>query len=76
MDIGARAVDDVTILDLKGRFVLGEDTRAFRDKLQELVKSGSKNILLNLGGISHMDSSGLGELVYKFPYSPGPRDDA
>ena len=47
---------------------MGEDTKAFRDKIQELVKSGKKNILLNLGGISHMDSSGLGELVYGFAH--------
>ena len=62
----ARQVDGVTILDLNGRIVLGEATAALRDTLQDLVAHGQKKVLLNLGGITYIDSSGLGALVSGF----------
>lgn len=58
-----RQVDGVTILDLSGRLVLGEGTSTLREALQELVGRGQKKILLNLGDVSYIDSSGLGALV-------------
>ena len=68
MNIGARTVDNVSILDLKGKLVHGEGSKEIRDKLQELMKSGQKNILLNLGEVGYMDSSGIGELVYAYAH--------
>ncbi len=58
-----RQVDGVTILDLSGRIVLGEGSVQLRDSIKELVTKGQKNILLNLGDVNYIDSSGLGELV-------------
>ena len=58
-----RQVDSVTIVDLSGRLVLGEGTSLLRDTLQGLVGRGQKKILLNLGDVSYIDSSGLGALV-------------
>ena len=58
-----RQVDSVTIVDLSGRLVLGEGTSTLRDLLQDLVGRGQKKILLNLGDVSYIDSSGLGSLV-------------
>ena len=54
---------DVTIVDANGKLVLGEETSALRNKIRELVAGGSKRIILNLGNVSYMDSSGLGELI-------------
>lgn len=58
-----RQVDGVTVVDLNGRIVLGEATTTLREVLQNLVGQGQKKILLNLGDVSYIDSSGLGALV-------------
>jgi anti-sigma B factor antagonist len=63
LKIATRQVDGVTVLDFEGRIVLGEPTEAIRDTLQDLVSKGQKKILLNLGEVSYIDSSGLGALV-------------
>jgi anti-sigma B factor antagonist len=62
----SRQVGDVTILDAAGRITLGEAASAFRDKIRELVSKGNKKILLNLGEVSYIDSSGIGEMVSGF----------
>ena len=63
LKIASRQVDGVTVLDFEGRIVLGEPTEAIRDTLQDLISKGQKKILLNLGEVSYIDSSGLGALV-------------
>jgi anti-sigma B factor antagonist len=59
-------VGDVTVLDVAGRITLGEGSSALRDTLRDLVSKGQKKILLNLGEVSYIDSSGIGELVSGF----------
>jgi anti-sigma B factor antagonist len=66
MKVTTRQVDGVTILDLSGRITLGEGSVSLRDSIRDLVAKGSKKILLNLGEITYIDSSGLGELVSAF----------
>ncbi len=63
MKVSTRQVDGVTILDLSGRITLGEGSVTLRDTIRDLVNKGEKNILINLGDTSYIDSSGLGELV-------------
>jgi anti-sigma B factor antagonist len=63
MTLKTRQIDGVTILDLSGRIVLGEGSVQLRDTLKEMVAKGQKHILLNLGDVNYIDSSGLGELV-------------
>lgn len=63
MTLHTRQVDGVTILDLSGRITLGEGSVQLRDAIKELVNKGQKNILLSLGKVNYIDSSGLGELV-------------
>ncbi len=63
MQLHTRQVDGVTILDLRGRIVLGEGSVQLRDSIKELIAKGQKNILLNLSDVNYIDSSGLGELV-------------
>jgi anti-sigma B factor antagonist len=53
-------------VDVAGRITLGEGSSAMRDVLREIVKKGQKKILLNLGDVSYIDSSGIGELVSGF----------
>lgn len=57
---------DVTIVDVAGRIQLGEETNALREVLRTLLETNQLNILLNLGEVSYIDSSGLGELVSAF----------
>jgi len=61
-----RQVGDVTVIDATGRITLGEGSSIFRDTIRDLAASGSKKILLNLGEVSYIDSSGIGELVSAF----------
>jgi len=63
LTIASRGVDGVTVLDLSGRITLGEGSVQLRDAIRELIGKGQKNILLNLGDVNYIDSSGLGELV-------------
>lgn len=63
MKITTRQVDGVTILDLSGRITLGEGSVMLRDAVRDLLAKGSKHILLNLGDVNYIDSSGIGELV-------------
>ena len=56
-------VDDVTVADIAGKLTLGEASGIFRDAMRDLTTQGQKKILLNLSGVSYMDSSGIGELV-------------
>lgn len=63
MEIETRTANGVTILDLKGKLVLGEGDELLRDKINSLLHQGQKHILLNLEGVPYMDSAGLGEIV-------------
>ena len=58
-----RRVGDVAIVDLSGKITLGENTGILRDELRSLLAQGTKNIILNMGEVSYVDSAGLGELV-------------
>jgi anti-sigma B factor antagonist len=61
-----RQVGDVTVIDVTGRITLGEGSSNLRDGIRDLVAKGNKKILLNLGDVSYIDSSGIGELVSGF----------
>lgn len=63
MKVSTRQVDGVTILDLSGRITLGEGSVQLRDAVRDLLAKGQKQILLNLGDVNYIDSSGIGELV-------------
>jgi anti-sigma B factor antagonist len=63
LTIASREVAGVNILDLSGRITLGEGSVQLRDAVRGLIGQGKKKILLNLGDVNYIDSSGLGELV-------------
>ena len=58
-----RQVDGVNIVDCSGRITLGEGSIVLRDIVKEMLSKGQKKILLNLGDVNYIDSSGIGELV-------------
>jgi anti-sigma B factor antagonist len=66
MKASTRQVDGVTIVDLSGRITLGEGSVVLRDTIKDLLGKGQTKILLNLGDVSYIDSSGIGELVSAF----------
>ena len=66
LKIASREVDGVAVLDLSGRITLGEGSVQLRDAVRGLIGKGKKHILLNLGEVNYIDSSGLGELVSAF----------
>lgn len=61
--INERRAGPVTVLDLKGRVRVGGGTVGLHKSIRCLVDEGKTQILLSLAGVTHMDSSGLGELV-------------
>ena len=58
-----KIVDNVMIVDLRGRITLGPETEAVRSKLKELLNAGHHRIILNLGEVTYIDSVGLGTLI-------------
>jgi anti-sigma B factor antagonist len=63
MTIQERVVGSATVLDLSGKLVLGDGDMLLKDKIHSLVFQGRRQIALNMGGVSYVDSSGLGALV-------------
>lgn len=61
-----RQVGDVTVIDATGRITLGEGASTFRDTIRDLATKGNKKLLVNLGDVSYIDSSGIGEMVSGF----------
>jgi anti-sigma B factor antagonist len=63
LKINIRETADATILDMSGRLSLGEALAELRDTIREALVGDQKNIVLNLAEVSHIDSSGLGQLI-------------
>ena len=61
--ISKRRTDGVMILDLAGGIKLGEENAYLHKTIKDLVSAGEKKILLNLGSVTKIDSSGMGELI-------------
>jgi anti-sigma B factor antagonist len=66
LEVKERQAGDVTILDLSGSVRMGEGAVALRNAIRGLVEQGKKKILLNLGGVKNVDSSGIGELIANY----------
>jgi anti-sigma B factor antagonist len=66
LDVKERQAGDVTILDLRGEVRIGEGSIALRDAIRNLAAAGKKKLLLNLAGVSYIDSSGIGELIANY----------
>jgi anti-sigma B factor antagonist len=66
LTIKERQAGDITILDMSGKVTIGEGSVALRTAVRRLLEEGKKKILLNLGGVGYIDSSGIGELVSSY----------
>jgi anti-sigma B factor antagonist len=66
LSIKDRQAGDVTILDLSGKITIGEGSVQLREAVRRMLDEGRKKILLNLGDVSYVDSSGIGELVSSY----------
>lgn len=66
LTINQRAKGDVSILDLSGKITIGAGSVQLRDTIRKLLEGNTKKILLNVGDVSYVDSSGIGELVNSF----------
>jgi anti-sigma B factor antagonist len=63
MTVTERKVGGVTVVDVAGRMVSTDNPGRLKDKVASLIFQGDKQILLNLGNLTYVDSSGLGEIV-------------
>ena len=63
MQTNTRQIGDVIVLDISGRITLGEGNVMLREIVRDLAEQGKKRIVLNLGEVNYIDSSGVGELV-------------
>jgi anti-sigma B factor antagonist len=63
MQVATRQAGDVTVLDISGRITLGEGNVVLRELVRDLADKGQKKVVLNLGQVQYVDSSGVGELV-------------
>jgi anti-sigma B factor antagonist len=63
LEIQQNEREGIVILDLKGRITVGPEATALRDRIAELAKTGSVNLILNLQNVAYIDSTGLGALV-------------
>jgi anti-sigma B factor antagonist len=66
LSIDERQAGDVAILDLTGEIRIGGGTTELRGAVKNLLSNGSNKILLNLGGVKYIDSSGIGELIANY----------
>ncbi|HEY0428200.1 MAG TPA: STAS domain-containing protein [Pyrinomonadaceae bacterium] len=66
LNISERQAGDITILDMDGKVTIGEGSVALRSTIRRLLGEGKSKILLNLGQVGYVDSSGIGELVSSF----------
>jgi len=62
LKIETRQADGVTIVACVGRIVFGEEATALREDLKRVLSS-TRHIVLNLSGVTYIDSGGLGTLV-------------
>jgi anti-sigma B factor antagonist len=63
LKITHRDENGADVLELDGRLVGGEETTALREKVKSLLAEGKKNMVLDLSGVTMIDSTGLGALV-------------
>lgn len=66
MTMSTRQAGGVTIVDISGRLILGEESAALRELVCDLLSKGQKKILFNLADVNYIDSTGLGHLVSSF----------
>lgn len=63
VDIQTTLVNGVTVMVCTGQITLGQSSTLFRNTLREILKQGTRGLVLDLAGVTYLDSTGIGELV-------------
>ena len=63
MQIKEQLKDDVALLELKGKLMGGPETIAIHDKVKELINQGINKVVIDLGKVTWLNSTGLGALM-------------
>ena len=66
LKMNSREVEGISIVQLEGRIVLGEESNALREKVKGLLTENKKKIVMNMANVTYIDSAGLGTLVASF----------
>ena len=66
MRLSTRKIGDVVIVDIEGKILLGEGDVEIKQAVDDFLRQGDKNILLNLVRVPYIDSAGLGEIIRCF----------
>ena len=66
LSIARRLTGEIVILDLAGRVTIGNDTDVLNDALLSELAAGTRKLVVNLSGLTQVDSSGLATLVRSF----------
>ena len=66
MKIEERTVENVVILDIKGKMTIGEDDELLKERINALMQQGHRNLLLNLENVPYVDHAGLGGIVHTY----------
>jgi len=61
-----RKVGDLVIVDMSGPLTIGEPVLLLRETVRRFVADGNVKFVFNLGGVTYIDSGGLGELITNF----------
>ena len=63
IQVNTRQIEDVNVIAVVGRITIGEGSNALRQAVRDMVERKQMKVLLNLGEVPYVDSSGIGELV-------------
>jgi anti-sigma B factor antagonist len=63
LELGIRRIHDVRVVYVRGRVTFGDGASELREALRAMVREGCRKILLDMGEVCYVDSSGLGVLV-------------
>ena len=61
--IQVREINGVSVITCSGQIILGASSTEFRNTFRELIQHGSKKLVIDLGDVTYLDSTGIGELV-------------
>src|SRR5262245_36329099 len=64
--LNTRKVDSIVIFDMQGKLAIGEPVLLFRNTMRRFMEDGSRKFILNLAGVTKIDSTGMGELITTF----------
>jgi anti-sigma B factor antagonist len=63
LEVHRREIEGITVLDLRGRLIAGTETTDLRNEFEQLIQQGKRNVVLDLGEVDFIDSTGLGTLL-------------